>query len=407
MELYELLLEAVNALTLNKMRTGLATLGIIIGIAAVITLVSLGQAGQKSVEAQIQSLGSNLLTVIPGAFRPGDFRSASGTSTSLTLDDASAIASGKVTDLLNVSAELLRRASVVAGRNTANTQVVGVLPSYQIVRKIDMQSGVFVSQGDHDSQARVAVLGPTVVSSLFGENSNPVGQTIRINKISFKIIGITVGKGGSGFGGNQDDIVFVPLSVAQKQLFGVNYVGSISIEVDKAERMEDVRTQIGYLLLARHKISDPQNADFTIFSQQDILGAAEQVTSTFTALLSGIAAISLLVGGIGIMNIMLVTVMERTREIGLRKAMGARKNTVIAQFLVEAIILTLVGGMIGMALGIALSYFIAKFINLPFTLSVPSIFLALIVSGGIGIVFGWYPARKAANLSPIEALRYE
>ncbi len=407
MEYGELIASAFEALTINTMRTALATLGIIIGIAAVITLVSLGEASQKSVEGQIQSLGSNLLTIIPGAFRPGDFRSASGTATTLTLDDARAISSPKVTNVRNVSAELLRRAAVVAGRNTTNTQVVGVLSNYQSVRKVELHSGVFIAQKDVDSQGRVAVLGPNVVSDLFGNTIDPVGQSIRINKMSFKVIGTTASKGGSGFGGNQDDIVIVPLSTAQKQLFGVSYVGSISIEVDRADDMEAARNDIGYLLLARHKIQNPPNADFTIFSQQDILGAAQQITGTFTALLSGIAAISLLVGGIGIMNIMLVTVVERTREIGLRKALGATPQVVVTQFLIESVILTFVGGMLGMILGILLSLGIAQLIHLPFALSFRSILLAIGVSGIIGILFGWYPAQKAAHLSPIEALRYE
>lgn len=405
MALQELVLSAFEALGLNKTRTALATLGIIIGIAAVITLLSLGQAGQKSVESQIQSLGSNLLTVIPGSFRPGDFRSASGTSTTLTMDDAKAIAA-RIPGVKNVSAELQRRAAVSAGRQSTNTAVTGVLPSYRSIRNVTMEAGEFISETDNISLAKVAVLGPTTASNLFGENS-PVGQSVRINKISFRVIGVMVAKGGGGLGGNQDDVVLVPLSTAQKQLFGVDYIGSVSVEVVNAAQMDTVRDQAGYLLLSRHKISDPANADFSIFSQQDILNTVSQVTGTFTALLSGIAAISLLVGGIGIMNIMLVTVVERTREIGLRKALGATKQIVVTQFLIEAIILTIIGGGLGVILGTILSYVIAKLISLPFVLDPISVILALSVSGGIGIIFGWYPARKAADLSPIEALRYE
>lgn len=404
----ELIFSAFEALSLNKTRTALATLGIVIGIAAVITLLSLGQAGQQSVQSSIQSLGSNLLTIIPGAFRPGDFRSVAGTATTLTLDDAKAIqTSSAVHGIKNISAEVTRRGSVSTGKTSTNTQIVGVLPAYKSTRNLEMDSGQFISQGDNDSQAKVAVLGPNVVSNLFSDNANPVGQAVRINKISFKVIGITKSKGGSSLGGNQDDIVFVPLFTAQKQLFGVTYVGSISVEVGSPDQMEQTRTDIGYLLLARHKISAPANADFTIFSQADILGAAAAVTGTFTALLSGIAAISLLVGGIGIMNIMLVTVVERTREIGLRKALGATQKIIVSQFLAEAIILTLAGGTLGMILGTTLSLVISHFINLPFVINISSILLAFGVSGGIGILFGWYPARKAAKLSPIEALRYE
>lgn len=411
MDVTELIREAVSTLALNKLRTGLATLGIVIGIGSVIALVSLGQAGQKAVESQIESLGSNLLTVIPGALRPGDIRSAAGTSTTLKLDDAKAIGNGNITGIKNVSAELLRRAQVVAGRENTNTQIVGVLPNYQEVRDLQMTQGTFIADRDISSLSKVAVLGPQVVTDLFGPPSgggaNPVGQSVRINQLAFRVVGVTASKGGTGFGGNQDDIVFVPLSTAQKQLFGVDFIGSISIQVEKKEEMDAIRDSVGYMLLARHNIQNPQNADFTIFSQSDILGAAQQITGTFTVLLSGIAAISLFVGGIGIMNIMLVTVTERTREIGLRKALGAKKKVIVTQFLTEAIILTFAGGIIGMVFGIIASYIISSFINLPFTVSPNSVLLAMGVSGVIGIVFGWYPARKAAHLQPIEALRYE
>lgn len=407
MEFSEVLSESLNALTLNKMRTSLATLGIIIGIGAVIALVSLGQSSQKAVANQIESLGSNLLTIMPGSQTTGGVRGAVGGATSLTLEDAKAIeTSPEITTVAQVSPELSRRTQITAGRNNTNTQVIGVVDIYDEVRKITMQYGSFISKRDVDSMAKVAVLGPQVVSDLFGDGADPVGQSIRINKMAFSIVGVTQSKGGTGFG-NQDDIVYVPLTTAQKQLFGVDYLSTISIEAKSENVMTDAENQVGYFLLAKHKISDPAQADFRIFSQADILGAASQITGTFSALLSGIAAISLLVGGIGIMNIMLVTVTERTREIGLRKALGAKKKTVISQFLTESIILTFVGGSIGIMLGILLSYTISNLISLPFTLSISSVILALGVSGGIGIIFGWYPARKAANLNPIDALRYE
>ncbi|MCL4359812.1 ABC transporter permease [Patescibacteria group bacterium] len=407
MEYRELLAESIGALTLNKMRTALATLGIVIGIGAVIALVSLGQAGQKAVSDQIQSLGSNLLTVLPGAQRSGAVRGAAGGGTSLTIADANAITSSpQITTVQNVSPEISRREQVTAGRNNTNTQVIGVVDVYDDVRNMTMAEGTFITKRDVDSLAKVAVIGPQVATDLFGDGIDPVGQSIRINKIAFRVAGVPVSKGGSGFF-NQDDMVFIPISTAQQQVFGVDYVSDISVEAKSSDVMTEAENQIGTLLLQRHRISDPAQADFQILSQQDILGAATQVTGTFSALLSGIAAISLLVGGIGIMNIMLVTVTERTREIGLRKALGAKKQTVITQFLTESVILTVMGGMFGMFLGIALSFVIAKIINLPFVLSLSSIVLAIVVSGGIGILFGWYPAQKAAGLSPIEALRYE
>jgi putative ABC transport system permease protein len=407
MELSELISEAIGSLKLNKMRTALATLGIIIGTGSVIALISLGQASQKSVENQIQSLGSNLLTVMPGSQNSGNVRGASGSAQTLTYEDAKAImTSPEVTDVAAVSPELTRRSQVVVAGNNTNTQVAGVTPAYATVHNVTMSSGNYISQTDVDGMARVAVLGPTVSATLFGDGVDPIGQTIRVSKQMFKVIGVTVSKGGSGFQ-NPDDIIFVPLTTAQKQLFGTDFVSTISVQATNSNVMVDAQNQVGYLLLARHKFTDPTQADFSILSQSEILGAASQITGTLTALLSGIAAISLVVGGIGIMNIMLVTVTERTREIGLRKALGAKKRLVVTQFLIESIILTFMGGLLGIVLGAGVSYLVSRLINLPFTLAPHSILLAIGVSGAIGVLFGWYPARKAANLQPIEALRYE
>lgn len=406
-DLLEIIAESLQTLTLNKLRTGLAMLGIIIGISSVIALVSLGQATQQSVQTQIQSLGSNLLTVIPGAATTGGVRGAAGGDTTLTYQDATAIqTSGQVTAVANVAPQVSRRAQVTANGSNSNTSVIGVTDEYLPVNNLSMAEGNFITPNDIAGDTKIAVLGPQVVSDLFG-GADPIGQTIRINKIAFRIVGITVSKGGSGFA-NRDDTVYVPLTTSQKLLFGINYVTSIAISAKSPDLMTDAENQVGYLLLARHQLSDPSKADFSILSQSDILNAASSTTGTFTALLSGIAAISLLVGGIGIMNIMLVTVTERIREIGLRKALGAKKKTIITQFLSEAIILTFAGGIIGMVLGVFISYLIAVLLlHLPFVLSWSSVFLAIFVSGGIGILFGWYPANRAANLSPIEALRYE
>jgi len=407
MELTEIISEAANTLFTNRLRTALATLGIVIGIGSVIALISLGAGSQKAVSDQIQSLGSNLLTISPGSQTSGSVRTASGSNTTLTYDDAKAIlTSPKVTTVSEVSPELSRRSQVTTGGANTNTQVIGVEPVYSEVHKITVENGSFITERDVGSMTKVAVLGPQVATDLFGEGSNPTGKNIRIEGQSFRIVGVTESKGGSGFQ-NQDDIIYVPLTTAQKSLYGANYLSSIAIAAKSEDEMVTAQDEVGYLLLDRHKISDPADADFRIMSQSDILSTASSVTSTFTTLLTGIAAISLVVGGIGIMNIMLVTVTERTREIGLRKALGAKKKNIITQFLIEAIILTFAGGIIGMFVGIFTSFVISKLMSIAFTVSVGSIVLAIGVSGATGIVFGWYPARKASNLEPIEALRYE
>lgn len=407
MELTEIISEAANTLSTNRLRTALASLGIVIGIGSVIALISLGAGSQKAVSDQIQSLGSNLLTISPGSQTSGSVRSATGSNTTLTYEDAKAIlTSPKVTTVSEVSPELSRRSQVTTGGANTNTQVIGVEPVYSEVHKITISNGSFIAERDVISMTKVAVLGPQVATDLFGEGANPMGKNIRIEGQSFRVIGVTGSNGGSGFQ-NQDDIIYVPLTTAQKSLYGANYLSSIAIAAKSEDEMVTAQDEVGYLLLDRHNISDPADADFRIMSQSDILSTASSVTSTFTTLLTGIAAISLVVGGIGIMNIMLVTVTERTREIGLRKALGAKKKNITTQFLIEAIILTFAGGVIGMFVGIFTSFVISKLMSIAFTVSVGSIVLAIGVSGATGIVFGWYPARKASNLEPIEALRYE
>ncbi len=310
-----------------------------------------------------------------------------------------------LTEVSKVSPEYSNRSQVTAGANNTNTSIYGVIDTYADIHKVSMASGVFVTQSDVARLGKVAVLGPTAAANLFG-NDDPLNQQIRINGQLLTVIGVTTSKGGSGFQ-NPDDAIYVPLSTAMKILFGATNISTIAVEAKSAETMTEAQNQIGYFLLARHKIADPANADFSIFSQNDILNTASSITGIFTTLLGGIAAISLLVGGIGIMNIMLVTVTERTREIGLRKALGAKKNIIVTQFLTEAVILTIVGGIFGLLLGVTISFILSKVMSIPFTLSPTSVALSIGVSGGIGILFGWYPARTAANLQPIEALRYE
>lgn len=405
-ELWELIKESVNTLRLNKMRTSLAVLGIIIGIGSVIALISTGQSSQKAVTSQIESLGSNLITVSPGSQSSGMVRTSTARKT-LTLADAEALEKASLSAIKSVSPESSSRLQVIAGDNNTNTTIYGVKSTYSTIHNLKINGGRFITDSDNNSSSHVAVLGPTVVEDLFGSsNYNCIGETIRINGINFTIIGITVAKGSSGMT-DSDDRIYVPLSAAMKQLFGVNYLSSIAVEAASSDVMTQAQNQIGYFLLNRHKITDTTKADFTIRSSEEMLSTASSVTGTFTSLLSGVAAISLIVGGIGIMNIMLVTVTERTREIGLRKALGAKKKTIITQFLTESVILTFTGGILGIIVGVATSYGYSRINSSTFTISPYSVLLAFSVSVVIGVVFGWYPAKKAASLQPIEALRYE
>jgi len=407
MKTTDIIHETYSALMANKIRTGLTMLGIIIGIGSVIAMVSIGQGAQGSIESRIQSLGSNLVQVLPGSQGGAGFQVSQGrgSARTLKLTDADAIAS-EIPLAQAVSTELSGRYQVIAKGTNTNTSVLGTTPTYLSVRNVAIAEGAFISDQNIKNLSKVAVLGPTVRDDLFGDGGTAVGQTIRINGIQFKVIGVTQAKGGTGFG-SQDDMIFIPITSAQKFLAGSDHVSNISVQIINAESMTQAQQDITNLLLDRHKISDPTAADFSTLNQNDIVATASSVTQTFTILLGAVAGISLVVGGIGIMNMMLTTVTERTREIGLRKAIGAKKKDISRQFLIEAIVLTLIGGTIGVILGAGLSYVMTAFGIIQTQVSVSSILLAFGVSAAIGIIFGYYPARRAAGLNPIDALRYE
>ncbi|MCL5435461.1 MAG: ABC transporter permease, partial [Patescibacteria group bacterium] len=337
MILTDLVEETYSAITVNKVRSGLTMLGIVIGIASVITLTAIGTGSQASIQERIQSIGSNLIEVMPG-FNRGVGQQVSagrGSATSLTLADSEAIAQG-VSGVQAVAPEVSRRYQVTAPGKNTNTQVVGTVPAYTNVRSIEIDTGSFITEQNVQSISKVAVLGPTVRDDLFGDNAtNVIGQSVRINSVSFKIIGITQPKGGTGFG-SADDMIFIPISTAQQFLSGGDSVSTINVQAQSQDQMKQVQSDITALLLTRHNISDATLADFSTLNQEDIVATASSVTNTFTTLLAAIAGISLLVGGIGIMNMMLTTVTERTREIGLRKAIGAHSSDISLQFLSEA-----------------------------------------------------------------------
>ena len=402
----EIIEESISVLKTNGMRTALSALGIIIGIGSVIALMTLGQASQQSVKDKIQSLGSNLLTIRPGSQSSGFLRTASTTQTLKNSDMEAIEKSQRLTTINDVAAEYSSRTQLAYDRNNTNIQVSGVTGKYFEIRNISLTVGSAITDQQNENMEKVVVLGPTVVEDLFGTNVNPLGQTIRMSGMAFTVIGVTKSKGSSG-SSSADEVAYVPLKTAQKALFGVTYLSTIYATAKSEDVMDAAQNQLGYLLLELHRKDTPDDADFRISSQADILETASEVTGTFTSLLTGIAAISLIVGGIGIMNIMLVTVTERTMEIGLRMALGAKSKTIIMQFLTEAVVLTLLGGLIGVVVGIGASIILTKMQSLPTTISYSSIALSVIVSCIIGIVFGWYPAYKASKLQPIEALRYE
>jgi putative ABC transport system permease protein len=396
---------AFKALGRNKMRTALTMLGMIIGVSAVITMVALGTGAQSSIESQIQAAGTNMIMVSAGNFMQGGVRMGQGNASTLTPEDAQAIQ--QVTGVQYSAPGVNTRGQVVAGNMNWGTQVQGTDVDLPLIRSWPTVRGAFFSPVDVASAAKVAVLGSVVHEQLFGADVDPVGQVIRINNQPFTVVGVLASKGQSGMGQDQDDVVYVPYTTVMKKLRGITFIQNVTVSAASAADTSATADRIATLLRTRHKIQQGDSDDFMVRTMEEMASVRVQATETMTSLLAGIAGVSLLVGGIGIMNIMLVSVTERTREIGLRMAIGARGRDVLLQFLVEAVVLSVVGGSVGIGLGLLVSRGVTLWMTWPTAVSPASIAVAFAFAGLTGVFFGFYPARKAAALDPIDALRFE
>ena len=399
---------ALRALMVNKMRSALTMLGIIIGVGAVIAMIAVGSGAKARIEEQIASMGSNLIMVMSGSSTSGGLRFGAGTVPTLTVDDAKAIVT-EIPAVKYVAPNTTGIAQVVFGNQNWSTIVNGTVPEVLEIRDWPLSFGRPFTQQDVDGATKVCLLGYTVVENLFG-GIDPIGQIVRIKKVPFTVIGVLAPKGQSTWGQDQDDIIFVPLTTAQKRLFGMQFPGMVRVIAVQAwgpETVKEAEEQITDLLRQRHRIQPNQENDFSVRNLTEVMSSAEQSANVMSLLLGSIASISLIVGGIGIMNIMLVSVTERTREIGIRMAVGAKGRDILLQFLIESLVLSLIGGTLGIGIGIAGTLVLSTFTRWPTLFSIEAIFLAFLFSGSVGVFFGFYPARKASLLNPIEALRYE
>lgn len=396
---------ALDGMVSNKLRTLLTLLGIIIGVGAVIAMVSLGFGMKENIKNNISKLGSNLLVITSGGRTATGTRLAAGEGARLTYDDGVAILK-QVDGIASMSASVSKSYQLVAGNQNWNSRVEGTTPSNFSIQSLEIEDGRILTERDNSSRSRVAVIGKTVADSLFPEG-DPVGKIMRVNKAPFQVVGVLKSKGQSGMGQDQDDIVYIPLNTAMQRMMGITYVQRITIQAENENVINDVQAEMEQVLRTRHKIKEGDYDDFTVRNMAAIMDTMMETANNITMLLGCIAAISLLVGGIGIMNIMLISVTERTREIGIRKALGATYNNILLQFLIEAMVIGIVGGSLGVVLGVGASFVISALAGWNTVISVSAIIIAVVFSVGIGLFFGIYPARKAALLDPIDALRYE
>jgi|WetSurMetagenome_2_1015567.scaffolds.fasta_scaffold10723_2 putative ABC transport system permease protein len=405
MRYLQILKVAYRALGKNKMRSGLTMLGIIIGVAAVIAMVGIGQGAKQMINDQISSLGENLLNIFPGSQSSGGVRFGAGTQVTLTEEDATAI-KADCPAVEWVSPVVRAGAQVVAGNQNWATSIQGYSPDFPNIRSWPIESGVFFTDQDVKGATKVCVLGKTIVDNLF-PGMDPIGQFIRVNKLPFRVIGVLSAKGQNAFGQDQDDIVVAPYTTVLRKLSRQNHINYIMASAVSKDKIDQATQQISDLLRQRHRIMTGQEDDFTVRSQLEIATAASSTSTVMSILLGAIASVSLLVGGIGIMNIMLVSVTERTREIGIRMAVGARGQDIMIQFLAESIVLSVIGGIAGIVVGVLSAKLISAILHWPVLTSIPAVAVAFFFSGFVGVFFGFYPARKASLLDPIEALRYE
>ncbi len=406
MRVRNLLSVALRSMNRNKLRTFLTMLGIIIGVGSVIAMLAIGQGSKQSIETQIASLGTNILMIRPEASSQGNVKSEAGTSQRLTPEDAEAIIEF-CPSVLYMSPVVRTSGQIIFGGQNWRTSTYGVNPEYMQIRNMEMDMGEPFTASDVKNSAKVCIIGKTVATNLFGEYEDPIGKTVRINKIPFRIVGTLKAKGENSFGQDQDDIVLAPFTTVQKRMLTINYVQMIYLSALSEEMIPLASEEVTAILKERHKLGASEDPDFSIRTQTEISATFSSTSDIMTVLLATIASISLIVGGIGIMNIMLVSVTERTREIGIRMSVGARGRDVLLQFLIEALMISFIGGILGIVIGSVASSVIAQVMMWPVTITMESILLSFFFSSAIGIFFGWYPARKAANLNPIEALRYE